>query len=104
LCGPFAGCGTQSRSNKELERETKVENSMAQAHIAVSQLWKYSQEPIFLKIPPVDQNHLRECQDCVAVIWLCRSVSSIEVVEARLKKGSADADGTYSQSSPLAMS
>ena len=57
-------------------------------HIAVSQLWDYSQEPIFLKIPPADRNHLRECQDCVAVIWLCRSVSSIEAVEARLKQRS----------------
>ena len=61
-------------------------------HIAVSQLWEYSQEPIFLKIPPEDLNHLRECQDCVAVIWLCRSVPSIEAVEARLKDGS-NADG-----------
>jgi hypothetical protein len=88
-----------TRSDIGPGRETEVENrpySMAQAHIAVSQLWKYSQEPIFLKIPPVDQNHLRECQDCVAVIWLCRSVSSIEAVEARLKKGiSADAASSY---------
>ena len=56
-------------------------------HIAVSQLWEYSQEPIFLNIPSVDRNHLRECQDCVAVIWLCRSLPSIETVEARLKEG-----------------
>ena len=55
-------------------------------HIDVSQLWEYSQEPIFLEIPPVDRDHLRECQDCVAVIWLCRSGSSIEAVEARLKE------------------
>lgn len=63
------------------------EKSVAQdePHIAVSQLWEYSQGPLSLNIPAVDRNHLRECQDCVAVIWLCRSGSSIEAVEARLK-------------------
>jgi hypothetical protein len=68
------------------DREHRV--AQDEPHIAVSQLWEYSQEPIFLKIPPVDRNHLRVCQDCVAVIWLCRSVSSIEAVEARLKQRS----------------
>jgi hypothetical protein len=58
-------------------------------HLAVSQLWKYSQKPIFLEIPDVDRNHLRECQDCVAVMWLCR-VSSIEDVEARCAKPNGD--------------
>jgi hypothetical protein len=58
-------------------------------HVAVSQLWEYSQKPIFPEIPHVDRNHLRECQDCVAVMWLCRCVPSIEHLEARLKEGSS---------------
>ena len=86
--------------DRELERNTKLKQGaycMAQdePHIAVSRLWEYAQEPIFLKIPAVDRNHLGECQDCVAVIWLCRSLSSVDAVEARLREGrSADAAST----------
>lgn len=68
-------------------------------HISVSQLWEYSQEPIF-QIQPEDINHLRECEDCVAVIWLCRSVPSIEAVEARLKDGSNLDEGAFSWEIP----
>ena len=67
-----------------------------ESHVAVSQLWEYSQKPIFLEIPYIDRNHLRECQDCVAVMWLCRSAPSIEDVEARLKEGIAAPRGSAS--------
>jgi hypothetical protein len=56
-------------------------------HIALLQLWEYSRDLISLKIPLADRNHLRNCQDCVAVVWLCRGLSCIEAVEARLQEG-----------------
>jgi hypothetical protein len=56
-------------------------------HIALLQLWEYSRDLISLKIPLADRNHLRNCQDCVAVVWLCRGLPSIEAVEARLQEG-----------------
>jgi hypothetical protein len=56
-------------------------------HIALLQLWEYSRDLISLDIPLADRTHLRNCQDCVAVVWLCRGLPSIEAVEAKLHAG-----------------
>jgi hypothetical protein len=42
-------------------------------HIALSRLWEHSQNQESLIAEELD--HLATCQDCVAIVWVCRSLS-----------------------------
>jgi hypothetical protein len=50
-----------------------------QPRIRLLLLWKYSRESLALNSE--DMEHLRACQDCVAVLWLCNTSSSLDRVE-----------------------
>jgi hypothetical protein len=53
-----------------------------QSHIRLLLLWKYSRE--FLALNSEDMAHLRVCQDCVGLLWICHGSKSVEQVKAWL--------------------
>ncbi len=55
-------------------------------HTALSRLWKYSRDPSAPGSLYKEQNHLTICQDCVAILWMCRGSASVEEVQKRLRE------------------
>jgi hypothetical protein len=55
-------------------------------HTALSELWKYSKDPNSPGILFEAQNHLAFCQDCIAVLWMCRGSASVDDVQKRLRE------------------
>jgi hypothetical protein len=60
---------------------------MDDSHIPLSILWEYSQNPnpSELRTGPYWE-HLSDCEDCVSVLWLCKTSISVEGVKAKLKR------------------
>ena len=54
-------------------------------HIPLSVLWQYSKEPKVDSLADGDRRHLGVCEDCVAVVYVCRTLPSLQDVEDRLK-------------------
>jgi hypothetical protein len=54
-------------------------------HISLTRLWKYRIDITSTTIPLQHRSHLAACQDCIAVVWLCRISSSMEDAIARIK-------------------
>jgi hypothetical protein len=55
-------------------------------HTALSRLWEYSKDPNAPRILFDEQNHLTICQDCVAILWMCRGSASVDDVRKRLRE------------------
>lgn len=57
-----------------------------ESHIPLSVLWAYSQSlnPNELRLGAY-WDHLRDCEDCVSVLWLCKTSLSIEGVKTKIK-------------------
>jgi hypothetical protein len=53
------------------------------SHITISLLWEYSRK--VSETPDEHQNHLGECQDCLAVLWISRTCASVEHLKFRLE-------------------
>jgi hypothetical protein len=53
-------------------------------HTALSRLWEYSRDPNSPAILFEEQNHLVICEDCVAILWMCRGSASVDDVRKRL--------------------
>jgi len=56
----------------------------ASDHVPVSILWKYQKEAATLAFSHAE--HLKDCQDCVAILILCRACRSLPDVEMKLKQ------------------
>jgi hypothetical protein len=54
-------------------------------HIAVLQLWEYSRDLHSPSILFEKHSHLTICQDCIAVLWMCRGSASLDDVQMRLR-------------------
>jgi hypothetical protein len=52
-------------------------------HITPSILWKYSKQACTLNA--AEAEHLDQCQDCVAVLIICRSCKSLQQMKRKLK-------------------
>jgi hypothetical protein len=55
-------------------------------HVPISTLWEFSKEFQLDMLADEDRRHLGICEDCVAIIALCKSLSSVTDVEERLKQ------------------
>jgi hypothetical protein len=55
-------------------------------HTALSRLWEYSKDPNSPGILFAERNHLTICQDCVAILWMCRGSTSVDDVQKRLRE------------------
>jgi hypothetical protein len=55
-------------------------------HTALSRLWEYSRDPNAPGILFEERNHLTICQDCVAIMWMCRGSASVDDVQMRLSE------------------
>jgi hypothetical protein len=53
-------------------------------HIPLAILWKYSRESATLAEDHFE--HLQDCQDCVAITFLCRKSDSLEEVVRTLDR------------------
>ena len=51
-------------------------------HLPVALLWAYSQDENALV--PLQVEHLKECQDCVAVLIMCHTCSSVQHVKTKV--------------------
>jgi hypothetical protein len=58
---------------------------MIDSHIPLAVLWGYSQNPNpnGLRMGP-HFDHLNDCDDCVSVLWLCKTSISVEGVKTKL--------------------
>jgi hypothetical protein len=64
-------------------------------HIALMRLWEYSKnrfleyskDPTSLSILAHERAHLATCEDCIAVLWMCRGSTSVEDVQKKLRNG-----------------
>ena len=63
-------------------------------HTALSRLWEYSRDPNSPQSLFEEQNHVTICQDCIAVLWMCRGSASIDDVQQRLRARGIAADST----------
>ncbi len=69
-------------------------------HIALSRLREYSGHQLLeyaknldsSKIPVEERDHLMACQDCVAILWLCRGAASVDDVQLKLKERGINTD------------
>ncbi len=55
-------------------------------HTALSRLWEYSRDPNSPGILFEEHDHLTICQDCLAILWMCRGSASLDDVQSRLRK------------------
>jgi hypothetical protein len=63
-------------------------------HIALSRLWEYSKnrflecskDPTSLSVPAEERAHLATCEDCIAVLWMCRASALLEDVQNKLRE------------------
>ena len=53
-------------------------------HVQILQLWEYSRRPSAFE--SVHLEHLVSCEDCVGILWMCRTSNSFQQVKDRLKK------------------
>jgi hypothetical protein len=53
-------------------------------HIPISQLWEYSRDPSALEW--TQREHLASCEDCIGILWVCRSSESVQQVKNSLGK------------------
>jgi hypothetical protein len=61
-------------------------------HIPLSILWDYSKTPNPNDLRTSSHwDHLRDCEDCASVLWLCNTSVSVESVKTKL--GSFGIDG-----------
>jgi hypothetical protein len=56
-----------------------------QFHIPIASLWEYSRNPHPAAFPPAEFDHLRTCERCVSVLWICHTSDSIDHMNQRLK-------------------
>jgi hypothetical protein len=70
------------------ERIGMVENG---SHIALL-IWEYSLDPDSPEILFEERNHLTVCQDCIALLWMCRGSASLDDVRERLRERGVTAD------------
>jgi hypothetical protein len=68
---------TQSAQWDTLLRQMSHDDGI---HISIQQLWEHSRKPESLPAP--EWNHLKSCEDCTVVLWLCGTSSRIEDVRA----------------------
>ena len=54
-------------------------------HIALTRLWCYRADLNSTDIPLEERMHLATCQDCIAVVWLCRTLPSLHEASATLR-------------------
>ena len=60
------------------------------SHVPISQLWAYSRDP---NVPEsIRLGHLSACDDCMDILWVCRSSESVQQVKDRLEKHGITAD------------
>jgi hypothetical protein len=62
----------------------EIEKDTVKGHILPSVLWNYSKRKGTLD--PVEAQHLTECQDCVAILLLCRACKSLEQLKTKLRE------------------
>jgi hypothetical protein len=55
-------------------------------HISISVLWEYSRNPDPAAFAAQYWDHLKTCEDCVSVLWLSNTSSSIEDLTIKLKE------------------
>ena len=53
-------------------------------HIPMSQLWEYSRHPSALEWTQLE--HLASCEDCIGILWVCRTSESVQQVKDSLGK------------------
>ncbi len=54
------------------------------AHIQIARLWEYSKDPTTLESQLVQ--HLAYCEDCMGILWLCRSSESFQQAKDTLRE------------------
>ena len=52
-------------------------------HLPLSLLWQYSQNRD-TQLFSAQMDHLTLCEDCIGILWICRSSNSIQDAKARL--------------------
>ena len=52
-------------------------------HLPLSLLWQYSQNRD-AHLFTAQMDHLTLCEDCIGILWICRSSNSIQDAKARL--------------------
>ena len=55
-------------------------------HISISVLWEYSRNPNPTTFVAEYWDHLRSCEDCVSVLWLSNTSTSLEDLIVKLKE------------------
>jgi hypothetical protein len=61
-----------------------VSNASAD-HLTLPVLWAYARNSDPATLTIAHFNHLKTCEECTRVLWLCSTAYSIEDVKAKLK-------------------
>jgi hypothetical protein len=61
-------------------------------HIPLSVLWEYATNPKPGALPSAEWDHLKACDECVNVLWLCNTSRSVDDVREKLRERGSSAD------------
>src|SRR5215471_20905563 len=47
-------------------------------HISIARLWDFARDPKSPTLQTDERDHLWDCEDCTAVLWLCSTLESVD--------------------------